>query len=208
MRNVSSSLSSVTSLFAAASAVSLSANWSLSSFSRLRNSSLSSLSRPTTVGVAGRLSVPSERMLSSAGMTGVMLLVDEGVGDVGAFFGATMGLSCVTQSAWSTEPPDRQIATSASSAAMYFWYVAFAAVAFARRPLSSRGESSVLTRALFLIDLARIPKRSVDSVSASLYDDGEQLMISVVRELPPRDSCRIRVSLESRYGTCLACRNK
>ena len=28
-------------------------------------------------------------------------------------------------------------------------------------------------------------------------------MIKVVRELPPRDSCRILVSFESRYGTWL-----
>lgn len=30
-------------------------------------------------------------------------------------------------------------------------------------------------------------------------------MMSVVREFPPRDSCRIRVSLESRYGMYLTC---
>lgn len=28
-------------------------------------------------------------------------------------------------------------------------------------------------------------------------------MINVVRELPPRDSCKMRVSFESRYGTCV-----
>ncbi len=89
---------------------------------------------------------------------------------------------------------------------MYFWYDELAALAFARRALSSRGESSALTRAAFLMDFARMPKRRVERVSASLYDDGEQLMMSVVRELPPRDSCRIRVSLESRYGMCFALR--
>ena len=73
--------------------------------------------------------------------------------------------------------------------------------------MSSNGESSALTRAVFLIDFARMPKRSVESVSDSLYDEGEQLMIKVVREFPPKDSCRIRVSLESRYGICLACIN-
>jgi len=51
-----------------------------------------------------------------------------------------------------------------------------------------------------------MPKRRVESVSDSLYDDGEQLMINVVRELPPSDSWRIRVNLESRYGICLAWR--
>ena len=81
---------------------------------------------------------------------------------------------------------------------MYFWYVELAAFAFARSALSSSGDSSALTRAVFLMDLARIPKRRVDSVSASLYAEGEQLIMRVVRELPPSDSCRIRVSLESR----------
>lgn len=65
-------------------------------------------------------------------------------------------------------------------------------------PLSSVAESSALMRAVFLIDLARMPKRNVPRVSDSLYDDGEQLMMRVVREFPPRDSCKIRVSLESR----------
>lgn len=32
------------------------------------------------------------------------------------------------------------------------------------------------------------PNRSVDIVSESLYEDGEQLMMSVVFELPPNDS--------------------
>jgi hypothetical protein len=88
---------------------------------------------------------------------------------------------------------------------MYFWKPELAVFAFWRRALSSKGESSALTRALFLMLFARMPKRSVESVSASLYDDGEQLMTSVVRELPPSDSCRMRVSFESRYGMCFAC---
>jgi hypothetical protein len=50
---------------------------------------------------------------------------------------------------------------------------------------------------------ARLPKRSVESVSASLKEEGEQLMMRVVRELPPRLSCSSRVSFESRYGTCV-----
>ena len=52
------------------------------------------------------------------------------------------------------------------------------------------------------MDLARTPKRKVLMVSESLKEDGVQLMIKVVRELPPRDSWSIRVSLESRYGMC------
>jgi len=45
-----------------------------------------------------------------------------------------------------------------------------------------------------------IPNLKVDNVSVSLKEDGEQLIIKVVLELPPRDSCKIRVSLLSRYG--------
>lgn len=171
LRNVSSSFNSLTSFSAASKADSLSASWSLNSFSRLRKSSRSSLSKPTTVGVCGLLS-RSFRKPSKAGLTGVILLTDEGVGDVGAFFGSggagAPALSEVAHSACSTCPPERQMATSASRAAIYCWYLVLAAWAFARRPLSSRGESSALTRAVFLIDFARIPKRSVDSVSASL----------------------------------------
>lgn len=200
LRKASSSLSSLTSFWAAMRADSLSASWSLSSFSRFKNSSRSSLSKPTTVGVCGLLS--RSRRPSIAGRTGVMLRVDEGVGDVGAFFGGTapaaFALSDVAHSTWSTVPPARHIAISASRAAMYFWYVELAAFAFASRALSSSGDSSALTRAVFLIDLARIPKRRVDCVSDSLYAEGEQLIIRVVRELPPSDSCRIRVNLESR----------
>jgi hypothetical protein len=67
---------------------------------------------------------------------------------------------------------------------------------------NSAGDNSAFTRAEFLMDLARIPKRRVPNVSASLYEEGEQLMMRVVLELPPRDSCRIRVNLESLYGMC------
>jgi len=52
------------------------------------------------------------------------------------------------------------------------------------------------------------PKSRVDFVSDSLYDAGEQQMIIVVRALPPRLSCRIRVNLLSLYGTWLFCENK
>lgn len=48
-----------------------------------------------------------------------------------------------------------------------------------------------------------MPNLSVEIVSASLYDEGEQLMISVVLELPPSDSWSMRVNLESRYGMCV-----
>lgn len=41
------------------------------------------------------------------------------------------------------------------------------------------------------------PNIRVDLVSASLYTDGEQQMMIVVRQFPPRESCRIRVILLS-----------
>lgn len=146
------------------------------------------------------------------GIVGVMLRDTdagvEGVGEVGGFLAAldgTPGFPGTIHWASSTCSPARQRANSASKDAMYFWYDVLANCAFCRRPLSSSGDNSALTRAEFLIDLARIPKRRVDSVSASLYDEGEQLMMRVVREFPPNDSCKIRVSFESRYGMCLAC---
>lgn len=55
-----------------------------------------------------------------------------------------------------------------------------------------------LTFALFLILLARYPNRNVLRVSLSLYVHIEQLIINVVLLLPPRDSWRILVNLESR----------
>lgn len=43
-------------------------------------------------------------------------------------------------------------------------------------------------------------------VSASLYELGEQFMMTVVRAFPPSDPCSSRVSLESRYGMSFDCR--
>lgn len=51
--------------------------------------------------------------------------------------------------------------------------------------------------------LARWPNLSVPVVSSSLSLAGEQVMISAVLALPPRDSYKTLVSLESRYGTCV-----
>ena len=42
---------------------------------------------------------------------------------------------------------------------------------------------------------------SVFSVSSKLLSAGETHAIIVVRELPPSESCRMRVSFELRYGT-------
>lgn len=46
----------------------------------------------------------------------------------------------------------------------------------------------------------RFPNSKVDLVSASLKLAGEQHIIIVVLAFPPRDSCKILVSLESLYG--------
>lgn len=45
-----------------------------------------------------------------------------------------------------------------------------------------------------------LPKSRVLLVSLSLNEAGEQQMTIVVLALPPSDSCRIRVNLESLYG--------
>lgn len=50
---------------------------------------------------------------------------------------------------------------------------------------------------VFLIALARFPKRRVDNVSRSLYELRDQVITRQVREFPPIDSCKIWVNLES-----------
>jgi hypothetical protein len=49
---------------------------------------------------------------------------------------------------------------------------------------------------------ARFAYRRVFKVSMKSRSDGEMQAIISVFELPPRESCSNRVSLESRYGTC------
>ena len=68
--------------------------------------------------------------------------------------------------------------------------------------LSNASLGSSLTRGLFLIYLARCAYRRVDNVSSQLQFAGEHAAIITVLVLPPRESCRRRVSLESRYGMC------
>lgn len=121
-KNASSSLSSLTNFSAAIKALSFSAKESLSSFSRLKNSSRSSFSKATTVGVCGRLS--RSRKPSTIGLTGVMLReldMEVGVGDVAGFLGgAAPGFPRGTHSVSLTCPPERHIASSASRAAICF----------------------------------------------------------------------------------------
>jgi len=59
---------------------------------------------------------------------------------------------------------------------------------FSRRDLYSEMETSLLIFGLFLIYFARLPKRRVETVSASLKIEGLQVMMRQVLELPPRDS--------------------
>mmetsp|Transcript_3720 Transcript_3720/g.13716 ORF Transcript_3720/g.13716 Transcript_3720/m.13716 type:complete len:319 (-) Transcript_3720:544-1500(-) len=67
--------------------------------------------------------------------------------------------------------------------------------------LSSSADRSTFILGVFLMRFARLPKRSVLTVSSLLYMEGEQQMTSVVLELPPSAFCSSRVSFESRYGT-------
>uniref|UniRef100_A0A3Q3DED7 Uncharacterized protein n=1 Tax=Hippocampus comes TaxID=109280 RepID=A0A3Q3DED7_HIPCM len=60
--------------------------------------------------------------------------------------------------------------------------------------------SSMFSVTVFLMVLALVTQK-VDLVSASLKDEGEQQMTMVVRQFPPRESCRILVILLSLYGT-------
>ena len=61
-----------------------------------------------------------------------------------------------------------------------------------------------LTRAKFFTFLARAAKRRVESVSAKCLVAGATLQITVVLAFPPRLGARMRVSLESRNGMCVA----
>ena len=62
-------------------------------------------------------------------------------------------------------------------------------------------EYSLLTLALFFMLLALVPNLSVLKVSWSLKECGEHVTIRHVLELPPRDSDKILVNFDSRYGT-------
>mmetsp|Transcript_52670 Transcript_52670/g.146234 ORF Transcript_52670/g.146234 Transcript_52670/m.146234 type:complete len:205 (+) Transcript_52670:1499-2113(+) len=62
---------------------------------------------------------------------------------------------------------------------------------------------SSLMRASFLIFLARLANLRVDSDSTIASNAGDIMAIMVVRQLPPRESSRMRVSFESRYGMWL-----
>jgi hypothetical protein len=166
-----------------------SASWSLSSFSRRKKSSRSSLSS-TPPGVIGRLEPSLRPSMSALTDVGPRLEL-VGVAGIAGAAGALPLPEDEAHSDRSTCWPLRHLPTSCSSRETN-------SLVRLSSTLSSGNESSLLTRAWFLIDLARMPKRRVESVSASLYEAGEQLMMSVVRELPPSDSCRMRVNFESR----------
>uniref|UniRef100_A0A672IBL8 Secreted protein n=1 Tax=Salarias fasciatus TaxID=181472 RepID=A0A672IBL8_SALFA len=85
-----------------------------------------------------------------------------------------------------------------------FFSFSFSYFFFHSSAVSSRFTDTVFLMVLALKQNKRpsdVTKHCVDLVSASLYTDGEQQMMMVVRQFPPRESCRIRVILLSRYGT-------
>jgi hypothetical protein len=65
-----------------------------------------------------------------------------------------------------------------------------------------RWSRSSLTCTSFLMFFARLANLSVDSDSANASSAGDTQHSMLVRQLPPRLSSRMRVSLESRYGMC------
>lgn len=69
--------------------------------------------------------------------------------------------------------------------------------------LSRVSLGSSLTLGWFLMRLALSAYLKVDKVSSYEDEDGEMFAIMHVFTLPPKESCKSLVSLESRYGTCL-----
>jgi hypothetical protein len=196
----------------------LSAITSFSSFSRRRNSSSSSrgiegvsLPVPNTEGDALRDGVPEAEVnvgesKLDGGRLWLCISLAPAVDNPAPLlpFPASkiiFTFSSVAQSGSSTFLPVLHTPTSPNNASLYVSTKTSSPLILLNMIRNSAGDISVLTRALFLILFARIPNRRVERVSASLNDAGEQLMIRVVRELPPRDSCRMRVNFESLYGT-------
>jgi hypothetical protein len=68
----------------------------------------------------------------------------------------------------------------------------------ARKSDVSTAAGSTFTRGWLRISLTRIAYRSVEAVSSLLADDGDTQAMTRLRELPPRESCSSRVSLDSR----------
>ena len=62
---------------------------------------------------------------------------------------------------------------------------------------------SWLTIGLFLILRARSAYLNVETVSSKFVSAGETQAIIKVCEFPPKESCKSRVNLESRYGICV-----
>ena len=56
---------------------------------------------------------------------------------------------------------------------------------------------SLFILGLFFIFFALSPNLNVDKDSLSLYIEGEQVIIKHVFELPPKDSCKTLVNLDS-----------
>uniref|UniRef100_A0A673FY60 Uncharacterized protein n=1 Tax=Sinocyclocheilus rhinocerous TaxID=307959 RepID=A0A673FY60_9TELE len=95
--------------------------------------------------------------------------------------------------------PLRQRLSSASSLWMFSFKFLFFSFSFSYFLFHCSAVSSRFTDAVFLMVFA-LRHTEVDLVSASLKAEGEQQMNMVVLQFPPRESCRIRVILLSRYG--------
>lgn len=76
-----------------------------------------------------------------------------------------------------------------------------ALVSPARRSVGSSAVGSVLAEGVLRIYFARSAYLSVPKVSSRLLSSGETNTTSRVRILPPSESCKRQVNLESRYGT-------
>mmetsp|Transcript_7145 Transcript_7145/g.23257 ORF Transcript_7145/g.23257 Transcript_7145/m.23257 type:complete len:256 (-) Transcript_7145:384-1151(-) len=82
------------------------------------------------------------------------------------------------------------------------WSLSWAFSARSRAISASRG--SMFTVGFNEMFFARAAKRSVESVCCASAGAAPTQQSMVVYEFPPKESCSSRVSLESRYGTCVA----
>mmetsp|Transcript_14996 Transcript_14996/g.42562 ORF Transcript_14996/g.42562 Transcript_14996/m.42562 type:complete len:319 (+) Transcript_14996:2107-3063(+) len=76
--------------------------------------------------------------------------------------------------------------------------------ASSKRAANKSSSTSTFTLAAFRTRFARTPKRRVETVSSACNDDAETHTSKAVLALPPNEDCNNLVSLESRYGTCVA----
>jgi hypothetical protein len=150
-----------------------SATTSFNSFSRRKNSSRSSrgmdgvsLPDPRTDGDALREGVDADVNVGESILDGGRFCVPAPA--VAAPRKPARTRSSVAHSDASTVPPARQTVASPTSASFQVSTHASSPFTRPRATFNSAAESSVFTRALFLMLFARMPKRRVESVSAAL----------------------------------------